>query len=403
MTPGCRAVSIAAGAAWLVSGAALAQAPADLGELDLAQAIPALGDFDYAVRSEASRVVRRTEAATAVPALIEAANGHEDSYVQFRAAVLLYGFGGTQANAFFRAALDSPNGRVRAAAYDYAEHAPDPMLVPKLLTALDRETSEFVRPALVRALAAHDDDAAVRARLVRGVDEGEAYFRGGVIEALGDYGASYAVEPLVRIASEGGPLRDDALLALGKIGDERALSVLSVAQAEATGTEPEFADAALLPVVAAAACLLDADCPNQIRYVADALAYGAATGGDDQTLLRGAATAAAALAMAGRGGAMDALDALFDVGIGAADPGRAPIALALGAVALRTPERVRAGLMARDDLEASLLLLRDAFDMLDEDMPEERFYVLMRGSYWDESETARARAVAEAAMQVLEF
>ena len=114
--------------------------------------------------------------------------------------------------------------RVRAAAYDYAEHAPDPMLVPKLLTALDRETSEFVRPALVRALAAHDDDAAVRARLVRDVDEGEAYFRGGVIEALGDYGASYAVEPLVRIASEGGPLRDDALLALGKIGDERALS-----------------------------------------------------------------------------------------------------------------------------------------------------------------------------------
>lgn len=400
MTRLCRVLAVGTGSWLLLSAVALAQSSADL-----IRAIPALGDFDYAVRTEASRTFRRADAATAVPALIDAANRHEDSYVQFRAAVLLYGFGGIQTEAFFRAALDSPNDRIRAVAYDYAEHAPDPRLVPKLLTALDRETSEFVRPALVRALAAHDDDTVVRARLLHAVDQGEGYFRGGVIEALGDYVAVYAVEPLVRIASERGPLRDDALLALGKIGDKRALAVVSAAQAEAAGSESESGDdAALLPIVSATACLLDTDCPNQIRYVVDALTYGATTDGGDQALLRGAATAAAALAMAGREGAIDALNALFDVGIGAADPGRrAPIALALGTVALRTPERVRAVLMLRDDLDASLLLLRDAFDMLDEDMPEERFFVLMRGSYWNESETPQARAVAEAVMQVLEF
>ena len=395
----CRILTVGAGLWLMLSTVALAQSSADL-----IRAIPALGDFDHAVRTEASRILRRAEAATVVPTLIDAANRHEDSYVQFRAAVLLYGFGGTQTEAFFRAALDSPNDRIRAVAYDYAEHAPDPRLVQKLLTALDRETSEFVRPALVRALAAHDDDTTVRARLVSAVDQGEGYFRGGVIEALGDYVAEYAVEPLVRIASERGPLRDDALLALGKIGDQRALTVVSAAQAEAAGSESESGDdAALLPIVSATACLLDTDCPNQIRYVVDALMYGAATNGADQGLLRGAATAAAALAMAGREGASDALNALFDVGIGAAEPGRAPIALAIGTVALRTPERVSAVLMLRDDLDASLLLLRDAFDMLDEDMPEERFFVLMRGSYWNESETPQARAVAEAVMRVLEF
>ena len=212
------AVGVGAGVAilWLVAAGATARAQAAPGEL--AQAIAQLGDFDHAIRVEASRVVRRAEAEAAVPALIEAAHRHDDSYVQFRAAVLLYGFGDRRVREFFRDALDSPNGRVRAAAYDYAEHAPDPALVPRLMAALERETSEFVRPALVRALAAHDGDPEVRAQLVRDIDQGEGYFRGAVIEALGDYKAEYAVEALIRIAADAGPLRDDAVLALGKIG-----------------------------------------------------------------------------------------------------------------------------------------------------------------------------------------
>ena len=53
--------------------------------------------------------------------------------------------------------------------------------------------------------------------------------------------------------------------------------------------------------------------------------------------------------------------------------------------------------------EAELLLLRDAFDMLDEDFAEERFYVLMRQGYWEGFGSAKARAVAAAVIRVLEF
>ena len=366
-----------------------AQAPPTGAELRAA--IGRLGDFEYTVRVEASRVVRRATAEDAVPALLEAARRHKDSYVQFRAAVLSVGFGEDRVGAFFREALDATNDRVRAAAYDYAEHAPDPALVPRLLAALDRETSEFVRPALVRALAAHGADAAVRARLVRDIDRGESYFRGAVIEALGDYQAEYAVDALVRIAEAAGPLRDDALIALGKIGHTRALATVTTAQGQVSED--------LQPVVSAAACLLGVDCAGQTRYIVETLRFGATTGGD-QGRLRNAARAAAALAMTGQ---RAALDALFDVGADAVDPARAPIALALGTAALRRPDAVHDALAERADLESALLLLRDAFDMLDEDVAEERFYVRLRDTYYGAPEGTRERAVAASATRVLEF
>ena len=374
-------------ACWTGGPSGLAQAPAGL-----AQTITELGDFDYAVRMDASRRIRRLDAAVATPLLVEAARAHDDSYVQFRAAVLLSGLGGPQAQEFFRQALDAPNDRVRAAAYEVAAHEPDAALAARLLAALDGETSEFVRPALLRALAAHDHDPAVREQLVRDVDRGEGYFRATVIEALGERRAAYAVEPLLRIASGEGPLRDDALLALGRIRDDRALPVIAAAQTGAAAT--------LQPIVSASACLLGIDCRNQVRYVVQALEYGAASGGGDQVLLRAAATAAGALAAAGRS---EVLEALIAAGVGADDPVRAPLALALGSVALRDPARMLETLAARADPEGVLLLLRDAFDMLDEDLAEERFYVSMRRAFWDERQAPGARAAAEAVIRMLEF
>ena len=374
---------------------ALAAAPslAQTSPEQLRESVDQLGDFDYAVRMEASRAVRRATPELAVPVLLDAARRHEDSYVQFRAIVLLYGFGDPSVRDAFEEALDSPNDRVRAAAYDYFEHAPDPSLVPKLLAALDAETSEFVRPALVRALAAHDDDEAVGRRLVRDIDRGEGYFRGAVIEALGDRGAEYAIEPLIRIAAEDGPLQDDALLALGKIGNRRAVGAVSAVRADASET--------LQPVVSAAACLLGIDCASQLRYVIDVLRYAAqASEGSSQALLRSAASGLAALAAHGD---RVALDALFEVGFTSSGPARSPIALALGTVALRTPDVVRAALEDRIKPDAELLLLREAFDMLDEDFAEERFYILMRRAYWDAAEGSHERRVAEAAIRVLEF
>ena len=215
-----------------------------------------------------------------------------------------------------------------------------------------------MRPYLVRALAANDDDPAVQERLMQDIDRGQGYFRSVVIEALGDHGAVYAVDSLIPIIGEDGPLHDDALLALGKIGDARTLAPLRQVQERAGST--------LQPIVSAAACLLELDCEGQLRYIMEALRYGATT----------------------------------------ADSARAPIALALGTVALRNPELVRASLVDAGQQfvpEDELLLLRDAFDMLDEDFAEERFYVLMRRDYWGARIGSRIQAVAGAAIQILEF
>ena len=398
----CHAVVITAGVLSSVSVGLLGGQPVPIDRIaEIDKAISLLGNFEFLIRADASRVLRRTDAASAVPALVRAAQLHEDSYVQFRAAVLLSGFGGSSAREFFETALDAPNDRVRTAAYDYFEHAPDVSLAPRLLTALDFETSEFVRPVLVRALAAHDDDASVRERLLKDIDRGESYFRGAVIEALGDYRATYALDRLLEIASEDGPLRDDALLALGKIGDKRALPVVVAAQKEAAVVDSE--NSRMLPIVSAAACLLDTDFENQIQYVVESLRYGLTADSDGLSLLRAASTAAAAVSIAGRQGSDIALHSLIDVGVEATDPVRAPIALAVGTVALRTPVTMISVLADRNDLRLSLLLLRDAFDMLDEDMAEERFYVFIRNNFWDETENPLKRSLAEAAMEILEF
>lgn len=354
--------------------------------------IDQLGDFDYTVRMEASRAVRRADPGIAAAALRDAVRGHEDSYVQFRALVLLYGLRLPDARDAFAAALESPNDRVRAAAYGYYEFEPDPATAPRLLAALEAETSEFVRPALLRALAAHADDAAVRAQLVRDIDRGETFFRAVVIEALGDHGAHYAVDALLPLAAGSGALQDDALLALGKIGDRRAVSAINAAQ--------PLVDDDLQPVVSAATCLLGIDCGKHIGYVLDALRHGAGYAADSRQLLRNAASSLAALAV---GDNRAALDALFDVGAGAGAAARAPIALAVGTVALRRPDVVHAALQDRAGQEAELQLLREAFEMLDEDMAEERFYGYFRGEYWGAAEGSAARAVAQATMQALEF
>lgn len=364
-----------------------AQAPAPLTD-----AITALGDFSYEARVEASRTIRRADAAVVVPALLNAARTHPDTYVQFRAAVILSGYPGQEVNAYFREALASRNDRVRAVAYERLAFRPDPELAEQLLAALEREGSEFVRPQLIRALAAHGDHPWVQAQLTADINRGETAFRSAVIEALGEQRAAWAAEPLLSLAADEGPLRDDALLALGKIGDDRVMQILQATPIDSSSPDQ--------PIVSATLCLVDADCPMHVDYVIAAVEYGVERAGNDQALLRAAASAAAALAMAGHA---DVLDGLLDAGVDAVNPGRAPIALALGTIALRTPELAFETIAAREDLDDVLLLLRDAFEMLDEDLAEERFYILMRDTYWDGARTERARAAAEAAMLVLEF
>ena len=128
----------------------------------LQTAIDNLGKLDYAVRANASRIVRRTPAAQAVPALLQAVAEHADGYVRYRALVLLTAFNDPRTRDSMREALASPNDRLRAVAYSFFEHNPDRALLPQFLTALDKEQGQFVRPSLVRAALAVP--AAKRAR-----------------------------------------------------------------------------------------------------------------------------------------------------------------------------------------------------------------------------------------------
>jgi len=57
----------------------------------------------------------------------------------------------------------------------------------------------------------------------------------------------------------------------------------------------------------------------------------------------------------------------------------------------------------RRDLDGAVLLLRDAFDMLEEDYEEERFFAAVRKAYWEAGEGSATRRVADALIQKLEL
>lgn len=357
----------------------------------LSAAIDQLVSFDYAQRTNAARQVRRAPAAEAVPALIAAAREHKDSYVRYRALVLLAGFGDTTAAPTMKALIADPNDRVRAVVYAWFERAPDPSVVPQMVAALDRERSEFVRPALTRALAAAHAVPEARAAITPAILQGEDFFRGSVIEALGDYGARWAVPAIEEVARLDGPLQDDAVTALGKLGERRSLVLL----AELQKTSPRETQ----PSLAAATCLITKDCASHEEYLRKTLTF-AASDSQYQPLLRSAAFALAAL---GARGSAPALSSLLDVAEPSVDPARAALALAVGHVALRNPSVVLDALEGRKDRAAAIAVLQDAFDMLNEDFEEERFFVEIRRAFWAAPEGSARRAVAQALIDTLEF
>jgi len=383
--------------AWLlvpqapVAGGAAPQEREPITSAQLKAAIDKLGTVDYPVRMDAARTVRRAASAMAVPALVQAVDEHADGYVRFRALVLLSGFNDPRTRDVMIDAVLSPNDRLRTVAYSYFEHNPDPQVLPRLFDALAREESEFVRPALTRALAASGKDLRVRDVMNGLVLKGQDFFRSAVIEALGDYRASYALANLTEVARLEGPLQDDAVVAIGKIGDKASLAVLAGLQR--TAPRP------VQPSIATAICLLGVNCSSHQAYLEDTLRFAIANPGF-QDLLRAAASGLAAIAIAGGD---EAFTTLVQQGVPARDPARSPIALALGAVALRRTPLVLKALEAATDPQPALLLLRDAFDMLEEDLEEERFFVTVRRGYWQAAEGSPARKVAAALIQTLEF
>lgn len=359
---------------------------------DVAAAIDRLGSLELSVRIDASRTVRRAPAEIAAPALARAARQHADGYVRYRALVLLAGFGDAPAAHVMREVMSDRNDRLRMVAYGWYEHHRDVNALPSLIDALSREQSEFVRPALLRAIAAYGDDPRARAAALPLVVRGQDDFRGALIAAMGDYRAAYAVQSIAEVAKLDGPLQDDAVTALGKIGDRTVHDLL----AELQRSGPR----GVQPSIAVALALLGFNVPANEDYLKKSLVFGATTG-SNQPLLRGAAQALAGLAVRGDAGA---LTALLDAGVPAAEPPRAPIALAVGLVALRNPTLLLDVIEPRSDRDAVMRLLQDAFDMLSsEDHELERFYVHVRRVYWSAPAGSARRQLAEALIQKLEF
>ena len=358
---------------------------------EIRAAIAKLGDFEYPTRMGAGRVIRRAPPAQAVPALLQAVNEHADGFIRFRALTLLTGFNDPRTLDAMEEAMTSPNDRLREVAFAYFEQNPQPALAARMLAALDQEEGEFVRPALIRALAAIPKQPQITEALIRDAGRGLDYFRSTVIEAIGDYRIAAAIPRLIEIAKLDGPLQDDAATALGKIGDKSALGTLAALQ--------QSAPKETQPALAAAICLLGTNCSAHIGYLEKTLTY-AETYPGYQDLLRGAA---AGLGQIARQGNEDALRILFDVGIPSQDPVRAPVTLALGLVALRNTPLMLQALAARPDQAGAIGILAEAFDMLEEDLEEERFFVAVRREYWAAADGSPTRKLCEQLITKLDF
>ncbi len=364
---------------------------AEVSPAELRAAIDQLGKLDFNTRMNAARTVRRARPAQAVPALIEAVTAHADGYVRFRALVLLSGFNDARTRSVVLPLLADPNDRLRSTAYTWLEHNRTPEAIPQLLKALEREESEFVRPELMRALAAYGDDPRVRDVMKNLVNRGQDFFRSVAIEALGDRKGTYATPELTRVAQLDGPLQDDAVLALGKIGEKRSIETFAALQR----TAPRDVQ----PSIAAAICLAGVNCQTHKGYLVDTVRFAVSNIGF-QELLRPAVGGLAAIAAAGD---EQALQALIDAGAPARDPARAPIALGLGLVAIRNPELMLRAAAAQQDPVPLVELLREAFDMLEEDFEEEQFFATVRRAYWQAADGTPARRAAGTLIQKLEF
>ena len=374
-----------------LAAAAQERGPQTMSDAAIQAAIDSLSNLDFPTRMNASRTLRRAPAAAVAPALIRAVESHKDQFVRFRALVLLTGFNDARTAELVRSIVSNPNDRVRTVAYMYYEHHPTANMIPELLRALEREDSEFVRPALIRALAAQGSDPRVRETLLSEVVRGQDFFRSAVIEALGDYRATYAIEPLMGIARLPGPLQADAVIALGKLKDQRAMETLASLQRSAPRETQ--------PTIAAAICLIGINCDAHLPYLIETLRFADKNPGY-QELLRN--TVAALVALANSGNAQ-ALSTLFEVGIPSVDPPRAPMALGVGTVAVRNTPLMLSFLAGYKDADAAISLIAEGFDMLEEDYEEESFFAAVRRGYWEAAESSATRRIGQALIEKLEF
>ena len=357
---------------------------------DLTTNIDRLAAFDYPARTTAARAVRRAVPADAVPALTQAVRGHKDAFVRYRSLVLLTAFNDPGTSDLMRGLLADTNDRLREVAYRWFELHPEPRLTPSLLSALNTEQAEFVRPALIRTVAAAaGTDALAQRALIAEVGRGLDFFRSAVIEALGDYHAAFAAAPIAELATTEGPLQDDAVLALGRIGGPQAAATFKVL------TNPPLD---VIPALHAAQCLFEDACAMHLQVLTDTARSVVAK----PDVVRAAVAAIGAVAARGDAVATTTLVTLATTGSQAV---RRDATLAFAGLALR-----RAAFMidwlsrAPDDVRVPAIdLLHEGFDSLEEDFAEEQFFAAARTAYWKAPDGSHERSVNATLIDKLEF
>src|SRR5262249_21473844 len=176
-----------------------------------------------------------------------------------------------------------------------------------------------------------------------------------------------------------------------KLGDKRALETLPALQR--TAPKPTQ------PAVAAGICLLGVNCDKHVGYLIETLKFADKNEGY-QELLRGAAAGLSALGVAGR---REAAQGLVDVGVPSRDPTRAPVALAIATVALRNTSVMMTLLENSKDRDGALTLVGEGFDMLEEDLDKERFFALVRRTYWQSQDGSPERRLMQTLIEKLDF
>jgi HEAT repeat protein len=352
---------------------------------DLPTAIARLGDLDYRTRMNAARLIRRAPAPDAVAALTAAARTSRDEFVRYRALILLTGFADRNTPALLRTLIADRNDRIREVVYRWIEEHPDPALGAQLLQSLQTEQAEFVRPALVRALAALDSDPLVQRALLTEAGRGLDFFRIAVIEALGQRRAAWARAAIGDVARTDGPLQDDALIALGRIGDPGSLPIVT-----AVTSPPDVVMAAH-----AARCLLGDDCPARIAALTEAVTSRVAR----PDVIRAGTVALGTIAATSDAG-LNALAALLpNAAI------RDQVVINIGGAALRNPDRFLKWIAGVQEPGRAVLIdaAREAFERFEEDYAEERFFAAARAAYWGSAESSPSRDIMATLIDRLEF
>ena len=337
---------------------------------------------------QAARLIRRTPETQAVPTLVEAARHHSDEFVRYRALVLLTAFNDRGTRDLMRELIKDRDDRVREVAYKWLERNPDSQLTPQLIASLQTEQSEFVRPALVGAVAALGTDPNVQRAMIGEIPRGLDFFRSAVIDALGRHRAVYAIDGIAAVSRLEGPLQDDALLALGRIGGARATAAVNEFK---SGTQEAT------QMIHGVRCLLGEMCAEHIK----SLAAAASDENGRPGTVGGAIDALEAVAQNRNEAALSALVALAPK----EGPRRERIAVSFSSVALRQPDWVVDWIGAKDasTRESLITMLKDGFDSLEEDFDEEQFFAAVRAGYWRAADASAGRSLAAMLIQKLEF